>query len=116
MSLDVGQWAALGRDLAAAPARIHTTAAPVVHASLEAVETAAKANAPVLTGQLRESIHADEDGDGLGGSVSTDVRYAVFVEYGTSKMAAEPFMGPAADAGTGQLIEGLAAAGEAATL
>lgn len=61
------------------------------------VETAAKRLAPVDTGRLRSSItHAiDRDGDGLVGIVGSDVDYAVFVELGTSRAAAKPFLRPA---------------------
>lgn len=55
------------------------------------VELKAKSLAPVETGRLRDSIQASEDG------VSTDVDYAVFVEYGTADQAAQPFMRPAGD-------------------
>lgn len=42
--------------------------------------------------------------------------YAVFVEFGTSRMAAKPFMGPAADRHEGPFAEAMAAiAGEAVT-
>ena len=61
------------------------------------VMNAAKANAPVLTGNLRRSI-AIVDGPGPQEiTIGTDVEYAPFVEFGTSKMAAQPYLRPAID-------------------
>ena len=62
------------------------------------VEREAKLNAPVDTGMLRGSITTEEVGDGF--EVFTNVEYAPFLEYGTSKMAAQPFMEPALDIAT----------------
>lgn len=61
------------------------------------VGTAAKRLAPVDTGRLRSSItHSIErERDGLVGIVGTDVDYAAFVELGTSRAAAKPFLRPA---------------------
>lgn len=60
----------------------------------EIVKDEAQAIAPVDTGELRDSIHVEEDGDNA--SVVADAPHAVFVEYGTYKMSAQPFMAPAA--------------------
>ncbi len=59
--------------------------------------------APVRTGHLMASIRAElgemEDMDERFAPlmVVADTEYASFVEYGTSKMTARPFMGPAVD-------------------
>lgn len=53
----------------------------------------AKKKAPVDTGNLRASISMEVDG--LEGTVGTNVEYAPFVEYGTSRQPAQPFMEPA---------------------
>lgn len=50
------------------------------------VEASAKAVTPVVTDRLRNSIHArnaKNDGKSVTGSVYTDVKYAMFVEFGT---------------------------------
>lgn len=116
MPLDIGQWAKLAHDLAGAPARISATAAPVVDAGLHAIEADAKGRAAVLTGEMRSRVHTEMDGDGLGGSVIDDSDHAIYNEYGTSKMAAQPFMGPALEAGVPRLTDGLGEAGELAAL
>lgn len=59
-------------------------------------ESYAKKACPVDTGRLRNSItHAqmDENTEVIG----SNVEYAVFVELGTSKMKARPFLRPAAE-------------------
>lgn len=64
------------------------------------VETAAKRLAPVDTGRLRSSITRElgEDAQGLVARIGTNVEYAIHQEFGTSKMAAQPFLVPALDA------------------
>jgi hypothetical protein len=51
--------------------------------------------APVLTGDLRNSIETLGVQDGVG-RVGSDVDYAGCVELGTRKMAAQPYLKPAA--------------------
>lgn len=91
------------------------------------IANAAKNNAPVITGNLKRSIHvgghADAEmgstteadfagatgstGTDIGGAssgpnraaviIGTNVEYARFIEEGTSRMAAQPFLQPALD-------------------
>ena len=65
------------------------------------VDRAAKRNCPVDTGRLRSSItnEVGQDGEGLVAVIGTNVEYAPYVELGTSKMAAQPFLLPALEAG-----------------
>lgn len=65
--------------------------------AVQRVERRAKQLAPVDTGRLRSSITSGlaEDGSTVAGLVGTDVDYAVHVEYGTYRMAPQPFMRPA---------------------
>lgn len=73
------------------------------------VEAQAKINATrrpgprVRTGRLRGSIthRIGSDGQGLYGDVGSSVFYAPFVEYGTSRMPAYPFLRPALSAARG---------------
>jgi len=64
------------------------------------VDRAAKQNCPVDTGRLRSSITNElgQDGEGLVATIGTNVEYAPYVELGTSKMAAQPFLLPALEA------------------
>ena len=60
----------------------------------------AKANAPVDTGNLRNSIHTSSAGSNAQvaqGVIQADANYSTFVEFGTSRQAPQPFLGPAGD-------------------
>lgn len=65
------------------------------------VERGAKTRAPVDTGYLKNSIHTEivqNDRRVYAAEVIAGAEYAAFVEYGTSRMAPQPFMGPAYEA------------------
>lgn len=61
------------------------------------MEMDAKSNCPTKTGRLKESIKADITKTGKKATLRlySTVDYAPYVEYGTSKMAARPFLKPA---------------------
>ena len=63
------------------------------------VEGDARRNAPVDTGNLRASLESTvvdlAETATLAGAVGTDVRYAIFQEFGTAVMDAQPFLRPA---------------------
>lgn len=61
------------------------------------VEARAKQVVPVKTGTLRRSIHSVFSNGGLTGIVGPSVSYSAFVEFGTRRMAARPYMRPAAE-------------------
>jgi len=50
------------------------------------------------TGFLVQNIVVDIDANGLGASVESRADYSSFLEFGTSKMGARPFMQPALEA------------------
>ena len=70
-----------------------------VRVALEAVgmqaEGYAKRKCPVDTGNLRNSITHTSDDDTA--YIGTNVEYAPYVEYGTSRTKAQPFLKPAAN-------------------
>ena len=59
--------------------------------------TYAQSNCPVDTGFLRESGHLESQSDDV--QIVFDAPYASYVEYGTYKMEAQPFLRPAMDEG-----------------
>ncbi|MDD5512068.1 MAG: HK97 gp10 family phage protein [Dehalococcoidales bacterium] len=67
------------------------------------VERDAKKESPVDTGTLRSSItHEVEPTEAR---VGTNVEYSSFQEYGTRKMQAHPFLGPALEKNKDQIIK-----------
>lgn len=64
----------------------------------EDIATDARRLAPVLTGDLRNSIDVLGVSNGVGrvGAGDASVDYAAYVELGTRKMAAQPYLKPAA--------------------
>jgi HK97 gp10 family phage protein len=69
------------------------------------IEGESKLNAPVDTGRLRASITHDMDASALPlwAKVGTNVEYAPYQEFGTSKMAAHPYLGPALESKRGAI-------------
>lgn len=59
-------------------------------------ESYAKAACPVDTGRLRNSITHQQESENVE-VIGTNVSYAPYVELGTSKMSARPFLRPAAE-------------------
>lgn len=68
----------------------------LVQKTADDIVAGAQQRAPVRTGALRDSIH--REGAGSSATVIAGVLYAVFVEYGTSRMGAQPFFWPALEA------------------
>ena len=67
------------------------------------VEADAKENTPVDTGKLRASIQTSLEPTRA--EVGTNVEYAPYVEMGTSKMAAQPFLYPALAADKQKILQ-----------
>lgn len=60
------------------------------------IEADAKNECPIgITGNLQASIKADVDE--FSATIAPDTDYAAYVEFGTYKMGAKPYMRPAAD-------------------
>ena len=70
-------------------------------ASALLVEGQAKALCPVDTGNLRNSITHEVEGNEA--RVGTNISYAIYQELGTSKMAAQPFLNPALEQNKGNI-------------
>jgi phage protein, HK97 gp10 family len=86
--------------------QFHNEASQVVRKTTLDVEAGAKQRVPVDTGLLRNSIQSTMEGE-LTGVVSTNVEYSIYVEYGTTRMSAQPYMTPAAEAMRQPFIQAL---------
>lgn len=73
------------------PARIQK----VIRINIAELTDTAQSKVPVSTGQLRKSIVASIEDDGMAGIVRTEAEYAEYVELGTRFMEAQPYMKPA---------------------
>lgn len=73
------------------------------------IEATAKGLAAVDTGAMMSSIQAQPTGQ-MSAVVNCGVEYGIYVEYGTYKMAAQPFMVPATEAHRGPFYSALAQA------
>ncbi|VEB81305.1 phage protein [Streptococcus lutetiensis] len=74
--------------------------------SSKRIERMAKVKAPVDTGALKNSIFSAKAGN-LTYKVTAPQHYAIYVEKGTRKMRAQPYLKPALDAERPKLISNL---------
>lgn len=75
--------------------RARAAAQASIALEVEAVETDAKDAVPVRTGDARDGIIGEVEA--LDGTISATARHSKFIEHGTTKDPAQPFMGPAAE-------------------
>lgn len=94
------EFARMAADLTAAPAKVAVRAGAAMGKALGDIGTGAKNRAPVDTGTLVNSISSElqRGGGTLRGEVGPTVNYGAFVENGTSRMRAQPYLRPATDA------------------
>lgn len=96
---DADAFADYGKHLSAEAQRITARAALVVQKSAFDLQRGAMSRCPVDTGNLRGSISTEFRGGA--GSIEAEIgptaHYGGYVEDGTSKMAPQPYMGPATD-------------------
>ena len=65
------------------------------------------------SGRLRDSVFAETDADGLSARVGSDLDYAAHLEFGTTRMAARPWLLPAFERMKPRIVARLAAAARA---
>lgn len=114
MGWDTSDLDKLAADLAQAGPKAETLAKAVVRKTGFDTVAGAQTVAPVDTGNLKNSIGVDFDPDGLGFEAGPTANYGHFVEYGTSRMSPQPYMGPAFDRAVGPLPEVFKQIGEKA--
>ena len=84
---------------------IENNFADIIGQGAQTVCESAKSLCPVDTGRLQPSINVQP-----AGNISADTEYAVFVEFGTSKMAAQPYLVPALLSNTQAILSAIAEA------
>lgn len=105
MSIDVSGVGDLAADFAATAAGARRLVAGEVARTGSQIEATGKMLAPVDTGALRASISTSVIDAGLGVEVGPTVHYGGYNEFGTSRMAPRPYMGPALDRHIPELVE-----------
>jgi len=68
----------------------------IVETAADNMVSYAQGIVPVRTGNLLASIFSEINEDDLSVTLGATADYASFIEYGTVKMRAQPFLGPAA--------------------
>ena len=99
-------------DMRGQSRRLGARAAQVVRKTAADIQRDAKILAPVDTGNLRNSISTTTTGDGRTESMTAEIgptaNYGIFVELGTRKMRAQPYLFPAADRHEPAFVEAMA--------
>lgn len=91
-----GELRALAADLKAAGERAETLGDQVIRSNAFRIQGAAQDRAPVDTGNLKNGIFTRTPRRGYA-EVVASANYAIYVELGTSRARAQPFLGPAVD-------------------
>lgn len=117
MDIDTSELRKLAADLGSVGPRVGAKAAKALRDSAERVKKAGAAAAPRgATGNLSDSVGVDLYGMGNSAGMTAVVgpteHYGRFVEVGTAKMAAQPFMGPAFADEEQRLVEAISKAAE----
>ena len=112
MGIENSQLRRFSADVARAQAATGKLAQTVVRKTARDIVRDAKIIAPVDTGNLKGSIgHSDLRNVGQPGDLSVEIgptaNYGIFLELGTSRAPAQPFMGPAADRNQGPFEEAM---------
>jgi HK97 gp10 family phage protein len=117
-TIDVSGIRKLAADLERNAPRVGRLAAVGVRATAVQVERTMKANAPVLSGALRDSIVTDIYGGGNSRGVSAVIgptaEYGAIVEHGYANNPPQPYAGPAMDAHTQDFVAAMERAADTA--
>lgn len=97
-------------DLRKAPMETLRRASVAIRKTAFDIERDAKFYAPVDTGNLKNSISTTAAG--LQAEIGPTAEYGAYVEYGTSRMAPQQYMGPSFERNVPRLQDALGLAGE----
>lgn len=96
-TVDTSQLNRLSTDLGRTGVNATRKAAEAVRKSAAEVERASQQRCPVDTGATRNSIHTSISAGGTAAEIGPTTNYAPYLEWGTRRMEARPFMRPALD-------------------
>lgn len=94
----------------AVKAKLHGEVDALIAKAAMDMQAQAKRDAPVDTGFLKNSITSKRVGDAAW-EVEASAAYAAYVEFGTHRMAAQPYMTPAFNSASSSLREAIRALG-----
>lgn len=100
MTFDASELRELAHSFTEVPRTLGQLTRTVVRKTATDIASTAKTIAPVDTGNLKSSIGtSDLRAMGTSGSIEAEIgptaNYGIYLEFGTSRMAPQPFMGPA---------------------
>lgn len=85
----------LARKLAAIGPALDAAMKREVKVAAVNIQNGARRRVPVKTGRLRNSITHEIAEDGLNAAIGSNAQYAPYVEFGTRRMRARPYLFPA---------------------
>lgn len=99
MTADAREIRKFGGDLTQLGLRAHDMAVKAVQKTAADITATAKSKAPVDTGNLKNSIgyNFGMSGGEIYAEIGPTAEYGIYQEFGTSKMAPQPFLTPAFD-------------------
>jgi hypothetical protein len=103
---DMSEVARLARDLAGAGAAMEVVSDEILDTVAAEVHSDAKRDAPVLTGELRDSVRVMGKGKGFR-RVGSSTRQGVFMEFGTSRHGPQPWLFHNGEAGGVRIADSL---------
>ena len=89
-------------------AELPEEALAVMRKSADRVEAKTAQNTPVLTGYLQSRVQVrwlSESGEEIAYELFNDAEYAMYVEFGTTHMKAEPYFNPSVEDERHQLVQ-----------
>ena len=105
VDVDTSEVDGLAADLAAAAMKAELASTVALTDAANVTAAAARAAAPVLTGELVGSIEVRVAGNSR--TVESDAPQGFFQEFGTSRHPPQPWLFPASDRGMDRLVAGI---------
>ena len=106
-TIDTSQLNRLTADLLKSESTAKKMASLAIRKTALDCQASAQRRAPVDTGALRNSIGTEFGDSGMSALIGPTVNYGAYVEFGTSRMSAQPYMSPAMDEVTPGFISAL---------